>query len=113
LFLSLKSPPLIINPKKYADSLRTHSDYRKFDDMLRMILDCSPKQVEKIKSLLEALYQKGEVFYGLNESDTSLMTCYVQDLNEGNHIHFIDGGEGGYTKAAIQLKGQIKKQIGN
>jgi len=112
IVFKFKVPPLILNPKKYANSMRTHSDYRKFDDMLRMILDCSADQIEKIKTFLEALFQKGEIFYGMHESDTSLMTCYVQDLDEGNHIHFIDGGNGGYAMAALQLKGQIRKRGG-
>jgi hypothetical protein len=34
------------------------------------------------------------------------MTCYVNDLNPGNHIHFIDGGDGGYAMAAKKLKAQ-------
>ena len=36
------------------------------------------------------------------------MTCVVPSLDNGEHIHFIDGGAGGYTMAAKQLKGQIK-----
>ena len=31
------------------------------------------------------------------------MSCYVRNMNE-NHIHFVDGSEGGYTKAAGMLK---------
>jgi hypothetical protein len=31
------------------------------------------------------------------------MSCYVRNLND-RHIHFIDGAEGGYTKAAGVIK---------
>jgi len=27
------------------------------------------------------------------------MTCRVSDTRDGNHIHFIDGSDGGYTMA--------------
>jgi hypothetical protein len=31
------------------------------------------------------------------------MSCYVRDWDDG-HIHFVDGSEGGYTKAAKLIK---------
>jgi hypothetical protein len=103
-----KIPPLFFSPKKYAGSMRTHSDYRKFDDALRMVLDCSSEQIERIEKTLAKAHAEGELFYGLHQAGASLMTCFVNDLNEGNHIHFIDGGDGGYAMAAKQLKGQMK-----
>lgn len=109
MIFKFKIPPIIFNPEKYSKSMRTHSDYRKFDDMLRMIIDCTHEQVEEIRTYLESQYKAGNLFYGLHESENSLMTCYVDDLNDGNHIHFIDGGNGGYAMAAKQLKSQIKE----
>lgn len=100
--------PFIFDPKHYADSMRTHSDYRKFDDMLRMIVDCTEAQGKQIRELFETLRQKGAIYYGIHESSNALMTCYVEDLRDGHHIHFIDGGDGGYTLAALQLKKQMK-----
>ena len=37
------------------------------------------------------------------------MTYYVANLEPTQHIHFIDGGDGGSAMATKQLKGQIKK----
>ena len=37
------------------------------------------------------------------------MTCYVNGLEDGQHIHFIDGGDGGYAVAAKQLKQQLMR----
>ena len=34
------------------------------------------------------------------------MTCFVRSLTQ--HAHFIDAGEGGYAKAAAQLKAKRK-----
>lgn len=103
-----KIPPLFFNARHYEKAMRTHSDYRKFDDMLRMIIDCTPKQYESIEQYLSHCHAKGLLFYGIHKSDDSLMTCYVNDVKDGEHIHFIDGGNGGYAMAAKQLKAQMK-----
>jgi hypothetical protein len=103
-----KVPPLVVDPKEYADSMSGHSDFRKFDDILRMVVDCSPRQAASIRTFLEELHAAGEIYYGLHESDSALMTCFVYSLKDGNHIHFVDGGNGGYAMAAQQLKGQLK-----
>tara|TARA_B110000483_G_scaffold169827_1_gene200856 strand:+ start:686 stop:814 length:129 start_codon:yes stop_codon:yes gene_type:complete len=39
------------------------------------------------------------------------MTCLIQGMDEGEHIHFIDGGDGGYTMASRELKLQIQKEV--
>jgi len=35
------------------------------------------------------------------------MTCFVLSTNSDEHIHFIDGNDGGYALAAKQLKQQL------
>jgi DUF3095 family protein len=101
-------PPLVFDPRKYAESMSGHSDFRKFDDILRMVVDCSPAQTASIRSLLEDLRARGKVSYGLHESTAALMTCFVYDVDDGKHIHFVDGENGGYAMAAKQLKAQLK-----
>jgi hypothetical protein len=105
----LKLPALFFDPQKYVKSMRTHADYRKFDDALRMVIDVSVEHNAAILDYLEELYQQGQIFYGSHESQDSLMTCYVDDINDGDHIHFIDGADGGYAMATKQLKRQIKE----
>jgi len=105
-------PALFFNQRRYAESMRIHADHRKFDDMLRMVIDCSAPQREAIEAYLKAAHERGEAFYGLHDSETALMTCFVEGVNDGQHIHFIDGGDGGYAMAAKQLKAQIKAAAG-
>jgi hypothetical protein len=93
--------------KKYKDSLASNSDYRKFDETIRMVVDCSPAMKRNVIALLEAYRQQGALAYGLHESATALMTCFVQNY-EDRHVHFIDGGDGGYAMAARELKAQLK-----
>jgi hypothetical protein len=72
------------------------------------VLDCTPEQVRSIQLYLEEAYKRRKLFYGTFETDSSLMTCFVDGLGQGQHIHFIDADNGGYTAAAMGLKAQLK-----
>ena len=90
--------------KTYRGELRDNTDYRRFDDTLRMLLDCSARQADGIDALLQAAQTRGELNYGLHRSDSALMTCLVFNLDRGEHVHFVDGNNGGFTAAAKNLK---------
>lgn len=91
----------------YQEEVVANTDFRKFDDMLRMVLDVSDEQRTEIEALLSAEHQAGHVVYGVHEAPTSIMTCAISDYH-GEHVHFVDGANGGYALAAKQLKGQLK-----
>lgn len=93
----------------YLQSISAHSDFRKFDNMLRMVIDCRPDQVAAVKLLFERLYKVGSVYYGTFEAEKSLMTCFVESLSQGMHIHFMDAENGGYAMAAVALKKQMQE----
>ncbi|MDQ6960922.1 MAG: DUF3095 family protein [Mariprofundaceae bacterium] len=101
-------PPFTNQDGHYMQAIKLQSDYKKFDEGLKMVIDCSPQQSKEICANLKAWYREGRLFYGIHESDNSLMTCYVQNLHDGQHIHFIDGDNGGYAMASKQLKEQMK-----
>lgn len=107
LIFKLGLKPLVFDPKKYASSMRTHSDFRKFDDTLRMVIDCSTDDASKILAHLDKCFHKQDLFYGFHQTQNSLMTCFVDGLGQGEHIHFIDAENGGYTAAATALKKQM------
>ena len=88
----------------YSESMQTHSDFRKFDDCLRMVIDCSHSEFSRIISKLKNV---SDISFGFHCSETALMTCLVDGLKQGEHIHFIDGGDGGYTSAATMLKKEL------
>lgn len=90
--------------KQYRVELRDNTDYRRFDDTLRLLLDCSAAQADEIDSMLALRSQRGELKYGLHRSDSALMTCLVFNLDQGEHIHFVDGSDGGFTSAAKNMK---------
>jgi Protein of unknown function (DUF3095) len=79
--------------------------------MIRMVIDCSKEQVVLIEQFLTDLYQQGQICFGLHQSEHSLLTCLVEDISKGEHVHFVDGDAGGYTFAAKQLKAQLKLKL--
>ncbi len=97
------------NAPVYRAELRANSDYRRFDDMLRMILDCSMENAADIEAHFKDLHAQGKIAYGIHHSDRAYMTCLVFSLEKGEHVHFVDGSDGGFTMAAVQLKAQLQE----
>ncbi len=92
-------------PQRYRREITANTDFRKFDDALMMTLDCSPGTVARLRALLDSAAAEGVVRYGLHEQDSALMTCVVPSVMTANHMHFVDGADGGYASAARQLRG--------
>ena len=94
-----------------AKSLVDASDYRKFDDMLRMIIAGNTAQREKLMNFLEKNYQAGKLVYGIHVSDRVLMTCLLP-LGGTKEVHLVDGADGGYAIAAKEMKIRLR-ELGN
>lgn len=92
------------NPAAYRQELSANTDFRKFDDGLKMTLDCPPEVCARLKSLLEEAAAAGHIRYGLHEQDEAMVTCIVPSLKRSDHMHFVDGAAGGYTTAAAQIR---------
>ncbi len=88
----------------YREELRSNTDFRKYDDTLRMVLDVTPDQADAIEQHLEAEYAAGRLLYGTHRADAALMTCLVFSIAQGEHVHFIDGADGGFARAATGFK---------
>jgi DUF3095 family protein len=92
------------DPARYRHQLVENTDFRKFEDGLRMTLDCTPALADRLEALLAEAQESGIVRYGLHRQDAALMTCFVPSPTRSDHIHFVDGAMGGYTMAARTLK---------
>jgi hypothetical protein len=92
--------------KAYPRELVANSDFRKFDEALRMVLDLSDEQLAVLEAELERAREEGHLVYGLHRAPSALITCYLRSYS-GDHVHFIDGADGGYALAARQLKAQL------
>jgi hypothetical protein len=91
-------------PKLYMQQVVENSDFRKYDDGLRMILDCSRELEDALQRRLAAAAADGIVRYGLYRQDAAMMTCFTRQATRSDHVHFIDGARGGYASAATALK---------
>jgi hypothetical protein len=91
-------------PKNYIRQVVENSDFRKYDDGLRMILDCSPELERRLTQLLERAAAGRVVRYGLHRQNAAMMTCFAPSVMRSDHVHFIDGARGGYASAATALK---------
>ena len=52
----------------YIDEMVENSDVRKFDGMLRMVMDGTEAQYRDLRSYLEAQYREGRLVYGMYKS---------------------------------------------
>ena len=95
---------------EYRDELVDNSDFRKFDGMLRMVVDGTDAQAAQLEGFLQAEHQHGHLAFGLHKSREALVTCIVRSFT-GNHMHFVDGSDGGYALAARGLKSQLVKIV--
>ncbi len=89
-------------PARYMRQVVENSDYRKYDDGLRMILDCTPALADALERRLAAAERTAR--YGLFRQDAAMMTCFTPSPLRSDHVHFVDGARGGYAAAATALK---------
>jgi hypothetical protein len=94
---------------EYKHNLIINTDYRKFDEMLRMVISGSQKQREVLRSVLEAYQERGQIVFGIHAAPAALITCIVTDYDK-DHVHFLDAANGGYAMAARELKQQLKRR---
>lgn len=95
--------------EKYVDAkswseIASNSDFRKYDDGLRLTLDSTLEQIETVEAMLVAAKSRGEINFGLHRQSHALMTCFVPSGRPDSHLHFLDGMGGGYAKAAEMME---------
>jgi hypothetical protein len=92
---------------RYKREVTTNTDFRKFDDRLRHVLSGNARQREDLTAALEERYRRRQLAYGLHVAPSALMTCLVFERSSGQHVHFVDGSDGGYAMAAVDLKARL------
>lgn len=97
-----------VNWKLYKTNVVNNSDYFKFDGSLKIVLDSKKSQFDTLQAYLDNLASMGKIAYGIERSNYSMMTCIVFSY-ENHHVHFVDGGHGGYASAASKMKTQLRK----
>ena len=77
------------------------------DGTINTVMSGNTSQIKNLKIALDKLESEGKIVYGMHTTYASIISCYVRD-RVGKHIHFVDGTEGGYTSASVELKRKLK-----
>ena len=94
--------------QRYVASVPELSDTLTIDGRINTVIAGTPDQRAALTIELEAMEDDGSILFGLYASPASIMSCYVRNRDD-QHIHFIDGADGGYTIAATMLKKKIRR----
>lgn len=92
----------------YKPDFVRNADFRKFSDGLKLVLSGTEEQRKKLRAYLKQQHKAGKLIFGTHSSPASMTTCFVTDYL-GKHVHFIDGTDGGYASASVELKEQMKQ----
>ena len=87
---------------RFAAEAAANADFRKFDDSLRMTIDCTPAFADQLEARLAAADDFAD--WGLHRQKSAQITCFVPSIADRGHVHFVDGAAGGYTAAASAMK---------
>ncbi len=90
--------------RRYRRVVGDNADFRKFDDGLKMTLDCDSDTAKQLRDRLDQAQKAGSLRYGWHAQDEAMMTCIVPAIDRDDHVHFVDGAGGGYTQAASNMK---------
>ena len=91
----------------YKGDLVRASDFQKLEGSLRMVLRGTAPKRQKLLDWLASLENHG-LRWGVHVSSTALVTCAVRDYGS-DHIHFVDGADGGYAMASLDLKKRFSR----
>jgi len=94
--------------KYYLKRLVELSDTLTIDGKISTVITGTVQQRELLIASLNQMEQAGEIIFGWHTNKESVISCYVRDRID-QHIHFVDGSEGGYTRAAGMLKKKALK----
>lgn len=100
--------PIQIHEDYIQGDIATATDTLKIDGSLKTIVAGTKKQREELLKKLEKSERNREIVFGHFGTDSTTITCYVHK-REKEYINFIDGTDGGYVRAAQELKDKIKK----
>jgi len=108
IFMALNYETSETDWSRYKPDMVLNSDHRKFDDMLRVVIRGSKKQRQSLGQFLEEQFSEGKLAYGIHITNAAMITCMVFRYHR-EHVHFVDGKDGGYVSAAKKLKKRMEQ----
>lgn len=93
--------------RNYIQKLVELTDNLTIDGRINTVMAGTSSQRKSLLEYLDKLESTSKIKYGYHVSHQSILSCYVWDVHTDDHIHFVDGGNGGYTRAARNLKAKL------
>jgi hypothetical protein len=93
-----------VDTNAYRQAMATRSDFRKLAGGIRLVLDLTEDEAQRVEALLQAQESAGRLRYGTARSSEVTITCMVDDFMADRHVHFVDGSGLGFWRAAQVLK---------
>lgn len=95
---------------EYKSDFLNHVDFRKFEEGLRFVASGTAEEKALLEDYLYRQYEEGHLNFGIHSSNSLIITCYITN-HEKEHIHFVDGKDGGYAMASKKMKKQMLKSV--
>ena len=89
--------------KDYLVQVMNNADTLTIDGKINTVITGMPEKRILFLKYLNTEEGRGLLHFGHHISNESIMTCYIENRQD-KHIHFVDGGDGGYTEASKELK---------
>lgn len=96
--------------RKYLLDLVELTDDLVLDGKISTVISGTREQRLNLQAKLQKMEDDQMILFGLSISEASVISCYVRDMYL-KHIHFVDGEDGGYTKAGSMLKEKMRNVI--
>ncbi len=93
-----------VDANAYRQSMAARSDFRKLAGGLRLVLDVTEDEAQRIEALLHTEEAAGRLRCGTARSPEVTITCMVGDFMADRHVHFVDGSGLGFWRASKALK---------
>jgi hypothetical protein len=91
---------------EYKDMLIKNADVFRLVQGVRCVLAGSKAHRAELTRFLESLHRKGEIYFGMHATRTLHMTCMVFSYAD-EHLHCLDGADGGFFFAEKSLQEQV------
>lgn len=106
IFMALDYQSSATDWSLYKPDMALNSDHRKFDDMLRVVISGTLEQGQQLEKFLQQKFEEADLAFGMHITDAAMITCMVFRYHR-DHVHFVDGSDGGYVSAAKKLKERL------
>lgn len=95
----------------YTGELVDNVDFHSYCDGYTRVIPGTITQHQKLIDYLDQQCHNNHLVYGLHLTEKALITCHITHYSN-QHIHFLDGDDGGLTRAMRQMKWRMMQPVG-